>query len=95
MYKCSECGLLVDKITTWKKNECPKDKYQHRFIGLELSKKLLKSHRFFKAKRCVICDKGFLVSIGNKIGRLTGVRQRNAITCSKECSNKLRLARPR
>ena len=31
MYKCEYCGLEVDEIPKWARNECSEDKYQHKF----------------------------------------------------------------
>jgi peptide subunit release factor 1 (eRF1) len=34
-YVCEYCGLKVDVIPKWKKNECPNNEYQHNFITQE------------------------------------------------------------
>jgi hypothetical protein len=37
MYQCECCGLVVDKITEWKENECPEDDMQHHWKAVEIS----------------------------------------------------------
>jgi len=43
--------------------------------------------KYYNEKICVVCKSKFYVPVGkNSRGRPAGVRQSNAITCSKECA---------
>lgn len=69
MYQCECCGLVVDKIPEWKENECPEDKYSHRFKKVEISEINLKGkYVVMRTKpelnldtidRVYFCDGGF------------------------------------
>jgi len=48
MYKCSACGLEVEEIPRFKKNECPQD-IQHYFINLEEREEMEKIARVEKS----------------------------------------------
>ncbi|MFA5061368.1 MAG: hypothetical protein WC494_03575 [Candidatus Pacearchaeota archaeon] len=39
MYKCQACGLEVEEIPQYRRNECPKD-VQHYFINLRERKEM-------------------------------------------------------